>query len=242
MPNKFHRIKKIAKGKQFTKIKEGWIFKDGVFQKVWSGASEVSYYDGDTLLGIEEVDEGEDVLHPSISTTKSGYTLYGWATAKDSETRVTSLLATGEPMTVYAIYLPNTKRVAGCSLTTGLWTNYSNVYIDSEHVSGGIVASAQRAAYYTGGGLAEASASFLLNLGKYQGGTITYRNITGNGNNFSQSFDGISISNNVTGSKVVTAQVSSHSMHSEGYAESNSWTSSITAVTDITLTNPIAWT
>lgn len=38
---------------------------------VWSGASLVSYYDGSTLLGQREVDEGQDVLRPSGLTAQN---------------------------------------------------------------------------------------------------------------------------------------------------------------------------
>lgn len=243
MPNMFHRIKKIASGRYLTKIKEAYIFQNGEFHKVWSGASEVSYYDGDTLLGTEDVDEGEDVLHPSINTSKSGYTLYGWTTVKGSENRTTSLLATGEPMSVYAIYLPNTLRVASCALANdGYWTDYSNVYMNAKYVSGGIVASAQQAAYgYSHSVYVNASASCTLNLGKYQSALINYRNVTGNGSGFNPKFDGIGIGNNTSGSITVNTQSSSHSVFADGWAEAGSWISAITAITDITLSNPIAW-
>ena len=239
----FHKIRKIARGRYLTKVKEGWIFKDGEFQKVWSGASEVSYYDGDVLLGTEEVDEGEDVLHPSISTTKSGYTLYGWATSKTATERITSLLATGEPMKVYAIYLPNSLRVAGCSLSTGSWTDYSNVYVDSKYISGGIVASAQVATYgWSHGTSTNASASFTLNLGKYQSGKITARNVTGNGSNFDMRLDNVQFTNNTSKAITVNTKSTNHNVYAGGYAAADSWCSCITAITDITLSNPIAWT
>lgn len=239
MSNKFHRIKKIASGRHFTKIKEGWVFKNGEFQKVWSGASEVSYYDGDTLLGTEEVDEGEDVLHPSINTAKSGYTLYGWATTKGSETRVTSLLATGEPMTVYAIYLPNNLVVASGSVVGGLWTSYSQGIKNAKYISGGLGCTADRAGYYIGGGWANASTSFNLTLGVYRNATIAWGVAEGQGSFHAFYVDGANVGYSA-GSKQVTSD-GTHTLATEGNTSNDSWTSTTIGITNITLSNPIAW-
>lgn len=239
MPNKFHRIKKIATGRHFTKIKEGWVFKDGIFQKVWSGASEVSYYDGNTLLGTEEVDEGEDVLHPAINTAKSGYTLYGWATTKGSETHVTSLVATGEPMALYAIYLPNSLVVASGSIVQGLWTSYRQGIKNAKHISGGLGCSADRAGYAVGGGWANASTSFNLTLGVYRNATIAWGIAEGNGEFHAFYVDGANVGYSA-GSKQVTTD-GAHALATEGNTSNDSWTSTTIGITNITLSNPIAW-
>lgn len=240
MSNKFHRIKKIASGRYLTKIKEGWVFKDGIFQKVWSGASEVSYYDGDTLLGVEEVDEGEDVLHPSINTTKSGYTLYGWATTKGAEERITSLLATGEPMTVYAVYLPNTLTVFSADRINGNWTIYSK---NDKYVSGGFIANAARATHYVGGGSADASASFSITLGAYQQANVSGRATAGGyGDVWNEHayYDGTDYIDNYF-SRTHTAS-GAHSLSAHGDSSGNqSYLDVAIWIRGITLTNPIAW-
>ena len=240
MPNKFHRIKKIASGRHFTKIKEGWVFKDGVFQKVWSGASEVSYYDGNTLLGIEEVDEGEDVLHPSIDTTKSGYTLYGWTTVKGSDERVTSLLATGEPMTVYAIYLPNTLTVfSGDRIGTKFDFSIKN----TKYVNGGFIAVAARAAYIIGAGPSDGSASFSITLNAYQQASVTGRGNAGGYGITSDEhayYDGTDyVDANFNRTHTVSGE---HLLSAHGHADNNQALLDVAIwIKNITLSNPIAW-
>lgn len=235
MPNTmFHKIKKIASGGQLTKVREAWIFKNGEFQKVWSGASEVSYYDGNTLLGTVEVDEGEDVLHPSINTTKSGYTLYGWATTKGSETRVTSLLATGDPMTLYAIYLPNSITVA-----------QNDRILDANYISGSLTASVT--AHWN---TSYSSVSFTLNTGKYQDAQINARLDTasmgtgqlGVGEGY---VDGRSLADSITGGSSVnkTFNIGSgnHSLRVGATAYDDYRQTCWIHTQWITLSNPIAW-
>lgn len=234
MPNKFHKIKKIASGEQLTKVREAWIFKNGEFHKVWSGASEVSYYDGDTLLGTAEVDEGEDVLHPSIDTTKSGYTLYGWATRRNIEERVESLNATGDPMVLYAIYIANSITVA-----------QSDRILDSKYVSGALTVSTTATWNTT-----TASAGFTINLGKYQNAQINARvdtasNDTGNLTVGGGNVDGVGITDWLqsgrSASKTFNIGNGGHSLgvwavSYEDYRQTcwihTQW---------ITLSNPIAW-
>ena len=118
-----------------NRIRNGWVYKNGVYMHVWSGASVVSYYDNETLLGTEEVDEGEDVLHPSFSTSKEGYTLVGWSTEpNDLNKKVTTLVASGEEMTLYALYVPNTIVVC-VSSKTGTKTASTTVW-NSRYMSG----------------------------------------------------------------------------------------------------------
>lgn len=107
---------------------------------VWSGASLVSYYDGATLLGTEEVDEGEDVLRPSaIVPTKTNYTHVGWSTSNGGE-RVTTLVATGEPMNLYAVFVPNTLVIASYDIqkstdTGGYHCNVINSSYNSDYLT-----------------------------------------------------------------------------------------------------------
>jgi len=234
MPNMFHKIKKIASGGQLTKVREGYYFKNGEFHKVWSGASEVSYYDGDTLLGVEEVDEGEDVLHPSVDTTKSGYTLYGWAIAKGTEERVESLTATGDPMVLYAIYVVNSITVA-----------QNDRILDSKYVSGALTASAT-ANWNT----ANSSAGFTINLGKYQNAQINARvdtasNDTGNLNVGGGSVDGASIidwlQSGRSASKTFNIGNGSHSLGVWATAYDDYRQTCWIHTQWITLSNPIAW-
>lgn len=141
---------------EMKKIRKAWLYKNGVYTQVWSGASVVSYYDGNTLIGIEEVDEGEDVLHPSLSTAKENYTLVGWKQAVYGD-KVLELNATGEPMVLYAMYLPNTY----------------NAVSDSTYVTGGTSTSASATPFYQGGWDLGSSTSFVLNMREYQNNSVT---------------------------------------------------------------------
>lgn len=102
--------------------------------KVWSGATLVSYYDGTTLLGRLEYDEGLDVLHPPISTKKNGYTLIGWAKTNRGQ-KVTSLKAAGDSMSVYAIYLPNILTILRATMGYGAYPSYTVDYYDSDYMT-----------------------------------------------------------------------------------------------------------
>lgn len=212
-------------------------------EKVWSSGSVVSYYDGDTLLGTEEFEEGLDVLHPSIDTSKEGYTLYGWGTTTDIESKVGYLVATGEPITLYALYLPNSLTVALASLGSSQgWVRYTLTLLNSQYVSGGIQATAS--GYNTWGGgddqPKESGTSFNLDLGLYGSATITVQFTTANGRNFSSKFDGASVASGET--KTVTVSASgNHTLWAKGYAWYQSWCSCVIAVTSIVLTNPQAW-
>lgn len=115
---------------------------------VWSGASLVSYYDGATLLGTEEVDEGEDVLRPlSITPTKTDYTFVGWTGYGGTE-RFETKVATGEPMSLYALFVPNTLVVAQGSMRSeynsiyrGWNFIYTNGSVNTNYVTGAIVSN-----------------------------------------------------------------------------------------------------
>lgn len=150
---------------EFKKLRKAWYYTNGEFKQVWSGASEVSYYDGDTLLGVEEVDEGESVLHPSIDTSKEGYTLVAWKDAKFGD-ELDELLATGEPMSVYAMYLPNSIVVAKSYRYS--WNTVNVDIWNTEYMSGSPYV--ESVSY---GGSETRYASFNINLGKYQNSRVT---------------------------------------------------------------------
>lgn len=65
----------------------------------------VTFYDGDTVLGSEEVASGADATGASITTTKSGYTFGGWTTQKSGSTAEESALKNVTAnRAVYAVY------------------------------------------------------------------------------------------------------------------------------------------
>lgn len=69
--------------------------------KLWSGASLVTYvYNGQTIT--EEIDEGLNCATKTV--TIAGATFLGWTTNNTSTTPMTNIPATGEPMTLYAIW------------------------------------------------------------------------------------------------------------------------------------------
>lgn len=208
----------IGTGSGMDKLKAGWKWENGQYVKIWSGATVVSYYDGDTLMGTEEVDEGEDVLHPSFSTSKEGYTLYGWGL--NSDERITSLVASGETMTLYAIYTANTK-------------TFSNVCALSAH-------AVYNEQFRDG--------SFNVNMGRYQSGTITaYASFSDEdtqrltvGAAELDSVEFIRATGGGSGSRTISATEGTHRLHlyviSHGnYGQDGSVSASVT------LSNPIAW-
>jgi len=140
--------------------------------KIWSGASVVSYYDGTTLLGTEEIDEGSDVLHPSISTSKEGYTLVGWEYNGEN---VTSLVATGEPMTIKTVYVANSITIASGSLNGWTWNGsvFYPTYVTSvwntNYISGSAIA--WDGGYWT---QLSATSNFTLNKGYYQTASASF--------------------------------------------------------------------
>lgn len=248
MPNlNFHKIKKMGVNRYLTKVKGGYLWDEATqsFYRVWSGASEVSYYDGDRLIGVVDIDEGTDALHPSLDTTKEGYTLYGWSDQPNptSEDRILTYVADGNPHNLYAIYLPNTLTVALSTVTPGLWVQYNKTLQNTKYVSGGLDAQAQ--GYNTWGGgdnqPKESSNSFVINLGEYRNASITVKFGTGNGESHRARFDGVSVASGEI--KTVNVGASgSHTLWAYGEAWYQSWCSCVIAVTNITLSNPRAWT
>ena len=227
------KVSKIFKGT--TKVK--YIYRGTT--KGWSGASLVSYYDGETLIGTEEVDEGLDVLHPSFSTAKEGYTLYGWSDSPNSDEIIPYRTATGDSMSLYAIYLPNTLLVASGTVVQGSWTSYSQGIKNDKYISGGLGCTADRAGYYVGGGWANASTSFNLTLGAYRNATIVWGVAEGNGEFHAFYVDGANVGYSA-GSKQVTSG-GTHTLATEGNTQNDSWTSTTIGITSITLSDPIAW-
>lgn len=198
--------------------------------KVWSGAAPVSYYDGNTLLGVEDVDEGSDVLHPSITMpAKEGYTFVGWSTSNSIADWTDVLVATDEPMVLYAIYEPNTKTISG-----NTW--------DSNYASGSheIVTASQ-------GVYDSATGYFNINFRRYQSCSVSFWSerytvdMQGYGHNEGASFtvDGASYS----GSPTISMASGSHSYFASVHADwvYDKYEKKTIRVTSITLSNPIAW-
>lgn len=207
--------------------------------KVWSGASIVSYYDGTTLLGTEEVEEGEDVLHPDIDTTKANYTLYGWSTSPNGQ-RVTQMVANGEAMSLYAIYLPNTITVcvsarSGSSATVSVW--------NSKYMSGSAYVIQE-----SNGQSLTASANFSITLNEYQNSSVklwTHWYMVdeqgyGHDEGGNMKVDGTTRYNgNVLSNLSGVHQMSVHAFPNWGTGER--FVRASGGLAEVKLTNPIAW-
>lgn len=75
-------------------------------RQVWSGASVVTYHVDSGVTETREVDEGLSVL--TYTPTKSGWTFLGWRDDSTASSSVhTTKVATGEPMTLYAVFYQN---------------------------------------------------------------------------------------------------------------------------------------
>lgn len=75
-------------------------------RQVWSGASVVTYRVDSGVTETREVDEGQSVL--TCTPTKSGWTFLGWRDDSTASSSVhTTKVATGEPMTLYAVFYQN---------------------------------------------------------------------------------------------------------------------------------------
>ena len=232
----FTKIKHCAVGENFTKLRKAAYFKNGQFHKVWSGASIVSYYDGETLLGTEEVDEGSDVLHPNISTAKENYTLCGWSISAEYLTKVEQLAATGEPMALYAIYLPNSLSVLG----------------NSRYVTGSTSTSNSATPAYQGGWDLGSSTSFVLNMHEYQNNVVTVHqsNIYSGHEDNDQPWgygqlDGSDVAKNSSRTFTNIAN-GTHILRTIGHTanegEARNTQTLQCYVTSIVLSNPVAWT
>ena len=187
--------------------------------KLYSSGSAVSYYDGATLIGTLDVDEGLDVLHPDLPLSKDGYTLVGW---KYNDERVETLAANGESMAVYAIYLPNTLVVAKGVVGTG---SYTQQIYDANYISGSI-GNSDRVSWGNG----YVSATFTVNAGLYQtvSGTTS---VNGGGHGFHI----YEVTPDVTKSGTYTV-----SSYFDSAGEGTYYCA--VGVNQITLSNPRAWT
>ena len=72
---------------------------------VYTSASEVTYHVDTNNATMIEVDEGESILNPSITPTKSGYTFIGWRYDTQATNGILGVAkATGEPIDLYAVF------------------------------------------------------------------------------------------------------------------------------------------
>lgn len=212
--------------------------------QVFTSASAVSYYDGDTLLGVEEVDEGLDVLRPSIDTSKDGYTLVGWTGYGGTE-RFEEKVADGEPMSLYAMYLPNTlvvltTTISGWSHDSAGWHVYTSKTYNSKYVNGETEVKMDA----TWSGQYSSIVTFTVNKGFYSKAisTINVQHTPqdvgsldwGNGR-----LDGVLISK---GNSTHELANGNHTLQSFAQSYGDYRETVLTCVTDITLSDPIPWT
>lgn len=193
-------------------------------QKVWSGGSTVRYYDGDRLIGEADVEEGLDVLHPTFSTAKEGYTLNGW---QYNGERVENLAANGDDIALYAIYLPNSY----------------NVYVEGsfrdEKYTNGTYSAYVKATTSSG----EKSAIFSIDFKEYSSGTVLLRCARNN-----QGFGWVRFNGNPNyiignGETVTYTAINGQNHMTAGVSAGEQQTGETTMfVNRITLTNPRAWT
>jgi len=217
-----------------SKVKK-WIH-NGV--RVWSGASLVSYYDdAGVLKGTKEVDEGSDVLRPDIDMSKAGYTHVGW---KYNSEVITELVATGDPMTLNAIYVPNTLTVASCELNGWTWNGYVfyPTYVQSvwntNYISGSAIA-------WDGGYWTQISdtKTFSLNKGYYQTASASFNYA---GAKYGEYYSGAP-DYKIDGVKALSASLDNgnHSLYVYQFIGDEK-VSVAFFITSVTLSNPRAWT
>lgn len=196
--------------------------------KVWTGASPVSYYEGNVLRATIDVDEGTDVLHPNLSMVKSGYTFVGWALTNGGE-RVETLVATGEPMSLYAIFVPDTLVISSFTLRKAQYSTGYFVYIENQHRDSRYL-SADPWVHISAWGEGPATAdsqTFTLDMKEYQNVSFVQKNDANGG--FFASFLPINITQ--SGTYTVGGTIVPGPERSEGAVGC-----------EITLSNPIPWT
>jgi len=226
----------VGTGTGYNKLKAGYVYENGTYVKVWSGATKVYYYDGNTLLGMEEVAEGEDVLHPSVSTSKEGYTLYGWTNENGSEERVTTLKASGEEMTLYALYTSNTPiTIATGSITGAAYEpNYTPGTKNTNYITGDI---GDKVSLYYNVGTNTKTFAFTLNKKRYGKAQVVFcKGTQGNGVSKldNQTFSNNSVFENIaSGTHTFTLTIEND------YA--STWAINASGIKSLVLSEPIAW-
>lgn len=101
------KIKKayLGTGTGMDKLKAGWKWENGQYVKAWSGASEVAVILDGTEIQTLEVDDEDDIIdYLDTPVIPSDATFLGWTTDNTSESPMESIIADGEPKTVYGIY------------------------------------------------------------------------------------------------------------------------------------------
>lgn len=81
-----------------VKMKKGYIGST----KIYSSGTMMYYHVFGTTY-TREVDEGSDVLHPDFTPSISGATFLGWSNSPSSTVVLTSLVASGDEMHLYAV-------------------------------------------------------------------------------------------------------------------------------------------
>lgn len=112
IPN-FHKIKKAAIDEKLTKVRYGYVYENGMWQRVWSGASEVTVILGGVEIDTLEVDDEANILpNIAVPSVPSGATFLGWSDSLDNATPLTEYFADGDPKTLYGIYKYNDQTLA----------------------------------------------------------------------------------------------------------------------------------
>lgn len=186
------------------------------------GGALITYYDGSTVLGERRVAKGKDVLHPAITMpSKSDKTFVGWATSNSESAWVGTLVATGEPMSLYAIYLDNTRTISNvCPLSaTATWNSQfrdGTFNVDKSRYADGTITA-------------------YVSFSKQDTGELVVGSASLDGVEFGRSTGGSS------GSRTITATNGTHSLHLYVISYDNYPQYGSTSAT-ISLSNPIAWT
>ena len=233
------KLKKGFFGSGLNKLKAGYVYENGEYVKVWSGATKVSYYDEETLLGIEEIDEGDDVLHPSIVPVKENYTMVGWSTTNSEEGYVTELTAEGEEMTLYAVFVPDTVTAVVGTVSDD---NYRASVHNRKYVTGTLGQHDALATGSVGPGWVSAGFDITVSLGFY-GKAVVKSNlqtywIRGDGNP-SYTYMG----NSTTAGRKTKTLTSDGRVYGSArvYVDDAYWAAT-SGVESVVLSEPIAWT
>lgn len=201
--------------------------------KAYSGASVVNYYRNGEIIHTEEIDGGEDVLHPTLPSYE-GYTLVGF-TLLDSDSRIDSMVATGETINLNAVFVPNTYD-AYTKTTSNVETFRDTKYI----ISGDLGVSVTSA--WNGSN----SSNSVINFGDYQNGRLTY-SIRRYGGGFGfytlNSKEAQTIISSTSGWDNDTVDAINGTNHFSAQVSSSGVNETIQVfVTKVTLSNPKAWT